>query len=341
MENKYKLTYTVDDVCKAALRAVGGYSSAQDPTALQMSEAREALNQIFDKIEHKLGFQGFLTDNRQRVFSEYSRVLQDLKYYRCINNYTAPTAANWVASTAYTEGAVVLNTSYDGNYYKARNAGTSHSSEPTYNSNQGANTTDNDIVWEAIPDEKPGVGNNWKSFWIEDTTETAVVYAYSIDYLRAGVFDLKEDEIEIMRAYIRYSGNDNKLTIVTELSHYEESLKSNQGVPEYLYLEQVGSDTTRCHIEPAPKLVGKDGYVLHYIALLRAENYTGTKTMSIPDHYFHFLKYELAYEISVEYDVSPEKYKLFEIKSHRAIKDINSRNTPRVSPEENKIAMDI
>ena len=60
----------------------------------------------------------------------------------------SPTYSAWAASTSYSEGDIVIPTSRNGRRYRAMNAGTSASSEPTWPTTDGGQVDDNDITWE-------------------------------------------------------------------------------------------------------------------------------------------------------------------------------------------------
>ena len=53
----------------------------------------------------------------------------------------------WQADTAYASGNVVKATSYNDHSFKCTTAGTSGSSEPTWDTDDGDTTTDNTVTW--------------------------------------------------------------------------------------------------------------------------------------------------------------------------------------------------
>lgn len=54
---------------------------------------------------------------------------------------------DWAATTAYTVGDVVKASSYDSHSYKCTTAGTSGSSEPSWDTDNGDTTSDGTVVW--------------------------------------------------------------------------------------------------------------------------------------------------------------------------------------------------
>ena len=59
-------------------------------------------------------------------------------------------ANSWAATTAYSVGDWVYNTTGDGNIYECINAGTSGASIPTFNTALGATTVDATVTWAAM-----------------------------------------------------------------------------------------------------------------------------------------------------------------------------------------------
>ena len=59
-----------------------------------------------------------------------------------------PTYSAWASGTSYSEGDIVIPSSRNGRRYRATNAGTSGSSEPTWPTTAGGTVTDNGVNWE-------------------------------------------------------------------------------------------------------------------------------------------------------------------------------------------------
>jgi len=60
----------------------------------------------------------------------------------------SPSYSAWSSSTSYSKGDIVVPTSRNGRRYRATNAGTSDSGEPTWPTTAGNTVVDNDITWE-------------------------------------------------------------------------------------------------------------------------------------------------------------------------------------------------
>jgi hypothetical protein len=60
----------------------------------------------------------------------------------------SPSYSAWAAETSYSEGDIVVPTSRNGRRYRAKNDGTSDTSEPSWPTTDGEEVSDNDITWE-------------------------------------------------------------------------------------------------------------------------------------------------------------------------------------------------
>jgi hypothetical protein len=297
----YKRTATVDQLLNRVIRILNGYMEGEEPSVEQMENARFVLNGYIDSLEETSSL-FFLRADRQYIFPENSIVLESGVRYRCIKSFTSPTITTYATSTSYTTGDNIYPTTYNGYRYEAQNDGTSSSSEPTFPEIQSNTITDNDIVWKAIPDEKPDVGNNWRTFFKIDSSATGGSSYASGEYVRAGDFNLQDDEVLIESAFVRKDGVDVELTITSDIDFSTVSDKSSEAEPTHLYLENIGLNT-KVHLYPGPSSVGGDGYILHYKARLRAQNYEGSTTLNMPDSWFTAVIYNVADRLADEYQL--------------------------------------
>jgi len=81
----------------------------------------------------------------------------------------SPSYSAWSTSTSYSEGDIVVPSFRNGRRYRATNAGTSASSEPTWPTVDGETVVDNDITWEEYGGEH---ANN--EFWSSVSGEELV-----------------------------------------------------------------------------------------------------------------------------------------------------------------------
>lgn len=337
----YKRTITVDELLSRVIRILGGYVDGDTISLRQMENARFVLNGYLDSLDNASST-FFLRSNRQRVFSPTSIVLEGGTYYRTILGFTAPNITTWASGTAYAKGATVYPAAYNGYCYEAQGLGTSGGSEPTFPTRQNNTVTDNDISWKTLPDTKPNPisgssGANWRSFFISDSTQsTGASYAVNTAYHRSGDFDLQDDEVNIESAFIRKDDTDTTLTIVSNNTFNTVSSKANEGQPTHLYLENIGLNT-KAHLYPSPDIVGEAGYILHYSARLRAENYSGSTTLAMPDEWIEAAVYNVADRLSDEYQLTSEDKSFIAARAKQYTNGARHLDIPAVSQSENVI----
>ena len=301
----YGVTATVDKLLKEVIKILNGHMEGSDPSIEQMEDARFAFNRYLDNLP-QLGSRFFLRANRQYIFPNDSIVLEGGVRYRCIKAFTAPTITTYATSTSYSQGDNVYPSVYNGFRYEAQNAGDSAGSAPTFPEIQNYTVVDNDITWKAIPDEKPNVGLNWRTYFKEDSEVTGGSAYAAGDYVRAGQFYLQADEVSIESAYIRKNDEDTPLTIVSEYKFDPVVEKASQGKPTHIYIENI-ENNKKAHLYPNPDSVGIDGYVLHYKAQLRAETYEGSKVLNLPSEIYTQIMYGVANELAMQYKLSSEQ----------------------------------
>ncbi len=81
-----------------------------------------------------------------KAWGDLNLVANSIKVALC--STFSPNYSAWSGSTSYSEGDIVVPTTRNGRRYRATNAGTSASSEPTWPTVDGETVTDNDIDWE-------------------------------------------------------------------------------------------------------------------------------------------------------------------------------------------------
>lgn len=331
----YNRTVTVDELLKRIIRILGGYMEGEDPSIEQMENARFVFNGYIDSLDER-GTRFFLRDDRQYVFPANSIVLESGIRYRCIKTFTAPNVTTYQPSNAYSQGDNIYPSVYNGYRYEAQNDGTSSGVEPTFPTIQNKTLTDNDIIWKTIPDEKPNVGANWRTYFLEDKSLTGGAAYSSGEFVRSGDFDLQDDEVLIESAFVRKDGVDHQLTIVSDFDFDKIGNKSTESEPTHLYIENIGL-LRRAHIYPSPKTVGIDGYVLHYKVRLKAENYDGSTPLNMPDSWFESVVFNTAARLSDEYQLSATDKALLEARAEKKEKGSRTLDIPRVSPQSNVI----
>lgn len=327
----YGGTATVDELLRYVIKILRGNMEGDDPSIAQMEEARFVFNRYMDRLGEQ-GSRFFLRDNRQYIFPTDSIVLEGGVRYRCIRAFTAPTITTYATSTSYSTGDNVYPSVYNGFRYEAQNDGDSAGVAPTFPVIQNATVVDNDITWKAIPDEKPSVGLNWRTFFKQDDSATGGSAYAAGDYVRAGDFNMQDDEVSFETAYIRKNGEDTLLTIVSDYDFKVISQKAEQGEPTHIYIENAGL-TKKAHVYPNPDSVGVDGYVLHYKAQLRAETYENSTVLNLPSEMFMQVIYGVADGLADVYNVPIAEREVINKLANQYSTNSKDLDFPSVSPE--------
>ena len=332
----FKTDVKMSNIVFSAMRKVNGYSDGETPDSTKVKEALEALANIIDNLENK-GIRIFQKEWRQKVITDSDKVLgSDSLNYRCIRSYDTPDASGWVAATGYIVGDAVLPTTYNGFYYLATVAGTSGASEPDFPIIQDETVADNAVTWEAVPDTKPVVGLNYRTYWKSDDSiddADASAFAYNNSYHSASDFDLKEDEIFIISANIRLNDFDYQdLDIVNDLQWEDIAQKWQLSTPYYLYVDYVNKYNAKARLYPIPQLTGSDGYIVHYQIYKRIDIPTsGNKSSPFPDNWTLALIWLLVSEIQSEYSLEDFTKIYNDKKAKKIFLEALSRDQPKVS----------
>ena len=328
----FKKSKTVDDILKGSLRILNAYSDGEEPEVEDMENARDTLNDILDFLETK-GFLFFLREWRIRVFEPSSVVKINNNCYRCILSHKSPNYTQWGASKSYQEGDLVIPAIYNGYYYELKtvDGGISGTEQPAFPENQDESVSDNGLTWVAIPDTKPSVGKNWHKFWYknENLTEGSQ-YTQNTSYKRAGDFELNDDEQTIERVFCRKQNQDYKIDLLRDADFADLDTKYTESMPVDLYLEQKGTNNISCHLYPSPNETGKDGYVLHYLASLRIENYEGSKDISLPEDWFLAIKWLLCSELGQEFQIPLDQQIYNDRKADKLLSEAMKTNRPKI-----------
>lgn len=298
----YKRKPSVNDILKSVIRILGGYMEGSDPTLEQMESARRAFNSYLDTLDEG-GSRYFLRRDRQYVFPETSVVLEGGKRYRCIKSFIAPNISTYSVSKSYGEGDTVYPSVYNGYYYEAMSSGMSGGTPPLFPIVQGKKVLDNQITWKAVPDQKPSVGKNWRTFFIEDLSLTGGSPYASGEYIRSGTFELQEDEVSIEEASIMIKGEESKLSIISDFDYSDIQDKTLESEPTHLYIKHSGLTAT-ANLWPSPKTIGEDGYILHYKARIRMVN--DSNELNLPDSMIPSVTFNVANLLAPEYNISSD-----------------------------------
>lgn len=338
MAKTYKLDKKINDILLSSLRMVNGYSDVNGPDSEKLEETLSAFQDIVNHLEAR-GFKLFKKVWRERVLNANSNIQVGSNYYRCYKQHTVPTISTWTADTAYLVDEYVYPTVYNGFYYicsevVAESDSKTGAVEPTFLAQQNEETTDNNVVWKAIPDSKPEVGFNFRTYWILDTTlNSGDAYTTGTTFYSSGCFSLQDDELYISNAYI--SSNDDlesDLEIIGSDQYEKLTRKYDRGDPYYLNIEQIDIYDRMAHLYPIPKTVGMDGDILHYETTLKiADNTESTESTGFIDSYFRFLKFCLTADIAAENGVDWQQNIYLDKKAEVLFKELKAISFPKTT----------
>jgi hypothetical protein len=301
-----KRTNSYNTIILKALKMVNIGDEIDGPTAYQLETARDAFSDILDSLESR-GTRIFRREWRTRTFQPASLSLVAGETYECYRSHTSINASTWTSATAIVEGQFVYPTTYNGMYYEAQGDGTTGGTEPTFEIDQDSQTTDNDIVWVAYPDNKPGVGKAWIKYWVKSGVD-GTTWAINTSYRAAGTFELLDDEIEILKASVKYGNEDPIiLDIITDSDYASIGYLNEKGTPSKIYIATDGLYSNRVELFPNPDQTGTDGYVLHYLVNKRGMSAdTGTTDVDVPDNWFLCLQFMLASMLCFYFQIDAE-----------------------------------
>ena len=328
-----KRTTVFNDIMIDALDILNVSSESDGASPYQLEKARRAFSNLLDRLERK-GIRIFRREWRTRTFQPSSLSLVASETYECIKSHTSINASNWVLSASYVTDDIIYPSTYNGMYYVAQNDGTSDGTEPSFDPIQDSLTLDNDIYWKALPDNKPGLGKDWLSYWRKRKID-GVAWANNTSYYATGSFDLLDDEIEITNAAVHYNTN---YPIQINIMHTDEysidPCISETGCPDSLYVRTDGLYAKTCQLSPAPDLTGTEGYVLKYFVNKRGlDAEEGTVDIDFPDHWFETLTYMLASALCLPFQIDIEYAQRVDKKAENLYNEMKRSDRQTVRPE--------
>jgi len=311
-------TLTRNEIIERAYRLIGVLSVDEELSASQIDVARNALHTILSDLE-------FMDYNplRKQTFStpsmNSSAVLEDGQSYECIIGHISLNISTWSASTNYSVGDFVRPSTENGYYYEAIKAGTSGTSQPSFEQIVGSEVDDNSISWRAHPDTKPGTGISWKEFWREGGSGT-VAYSQETRYTSSSEVFLNKDISSVQNVWYRET-QDQDTDIQIELisrTYYNQLIdKYFDGYPIYAYFDD--SENPKLHLYPVPEdtdfLIIYDGVTI-FNDLDEGSN-TGESTKNFKNRWINYLTYELAVHLGEEYQETNQKLLRLERKAEK------------------------
>jgi hypothetical protein len=252
--------------------------------------------------------------------------------------------AVWVAGTAYTSGDVVSPITANSHFFRCLVSGTSDTVEPDWLAGESS-VTDGTVTWErfevilwkCVPDTKPGVGKNYRTYWVEDDSlisASSSAYSTGTEYLSGADFLLADDELYLTAAHIRYEGSDLTSMAVLDYKKFMQDAtnRTNLGTPDAISIEVVDLYSRRACVCPIPLQTGADGYVLHYEVVLKTSSPDDQNAdMEYLDGWFLYLEFQLAANLAPEYGLPIQEKIYLDKKAEKLYNECKTSDDPKVT----------
>ncbi len=148
-------------------------------------------------------------------------------------------------------------------------------------------------------DNRPITGGNYTTYWVEDG-ETGGVWGSGADYSSTGDFDVDDQTIEILQAFIREGSEDTPLEIGNMQDYFSLGDKTVDGKPSHLYYDKL--KTGHVYLYPQPDFTDYADYVLHYLRESMLEDFDAVGNDSdFQSIYLDYLVKELRYALAPKY----------------------------------------
>ena len=315
-------TLTRDRIISRAFKLIGVLPNGGTLSDLpdNVSDARDSLLLVLSDLENEHNVP-FRIKRLQYPLSKASdEVTLNSVIYTCIRQHKSVNAITWTMSTAKSVGDKVYPTVENGFYYEvvkltiSGTSGNTSLSEPTFPDRQGVTVTDNEVVWEAKADNKPGVGKDWESYWVVRGS-TGGSWAVNTDFYTIGEFDLPSGVEDVLNVYFREDKDDLKLPLISRDKYNQIYDKGDDGEPYCVFFDKymrndVNSRATyRLVVYPQSDNTNR---VIHYDALMSMNDVdVGTDTLqstfNLPNRWITCIEYGLAYRLGEEFQISSSK----------------------------------
>lgn len=146
---------------------------------------------------------------------------------------------------------------------------------------------------------QPGVGANWESYWIADSTATGL-WTSGTAYSAIGDFLTAVDTLEVIMAYIRNGGGDNDdevpLSFLNEEEYHSIGDKYTTGMPEYIYVENKEYPRIYLYYQP-----DSTDYIINYLRIKKIVSIdSASSTLDMEKRWWEAITYALAADIDDE-----------------------------------------
>ncbi len=173
--------------------------------------------------------------------------------------------------------------------------------------------------------DRPITGANYKSYW-KQTGSIGGGWVITTAYSAIGEFQFDADCIGVEKAFIRYSGSDTPLTILSFDSYLDISTKDDFGQPSILGIEQLAR--MKGYLWPQPN---STDYILNILQYIKLEDFdVAADNPDLLTRWLRYLVFGLAADLGPEYGVPIERQKYLDIKAE-TLKEKLFKNDPEIS----------
>lgn len=262
VSSSFDFTLTGDQIIEAALRKVNAIGQGDSALAIQITNHRMALNLICKELVNESV--GLFTTEKYPIIIASAEVTMTIAT-PCVITWTAHGRAIGDSFTLSTTGALPAGLTAGTVYY-------------IITTGFGANSFQCSATLGGSAVNTSGT---------QSGTHTATSYAS---------FVLPTKYIDILSAYIHYSGVDTPVGILTKGQYHSIENKAQTGVPEYIMLDFTG--TPMVYVYPIPNV----SCTINLVVFRLMDDFDATAdNPGLPVKWFRFLVAALSSEIAPDY----------------------------------------
>lgn len=152
--------------------------------------------------------------------------------------------------------------------------------------------------------DEPGVGADWSTYWVEDTTATSGgAWVTATGYASIGDFTVAADTIGIENAFIRDGESDYSVEIISMKEYRGILTKSNEGRPNRMVFDRQLTPVVYTYYQS-----DSTDYVLHYARVRKMQDFdAGSDNFDGPVSWLPLLVKLLAYDFCGTYGIPVEE----------------------------------
>lgn len=158
---------------------------------------------------------------------------------------------------------------------------------------------------------KPVTGANYSTYWVQRGS-TGGVWVSATSYSAIGDFELDNDTIDVVQAFLRNGDSDTPVELRTIAEYFALASKGAEGKPSAMSLHKtLPPMKAYLHYQP-----DSTDYVLHYLQVRALEDFDqGANTPDFPARWIDPLVFGLAAELGPEYGAPADRQKYLDSKA--------------------------